>query len=234
MAFGDFIQVASATGASGVATTPTLSVGATAGNLLIAVLARSGSGGTFPSVSGFTSISGVNSGNIAAEWWYNEAAGGETTVSLSGEATTTGNWRFVLAEFEGPFPASLLDVGVANESEANISTVVTSQPSGTSGTTSQADALAVAVFTADSGSNVDGSRTYNSSFTERVFESTTASPARASVALATRVLTATGTYSCTFSCTDTGDEMYGAIAVFLKETAAGGGRPNYSMLLGVR
>lgn len=238
MAFGDFIQSNTTTGGSGAATTPTLGAGATAGNLLVLMLSRSAGSGTLPTVTGFTAISDDVSGNLTGAWWYMEASGGETTVTLSGESGT-GTWRLCLAEFEGPFPASPLDVQA--EDVTNVSTVVTSQSTGTTGTTSQADALALGFWTADGAANVDGTRGYTNSFTERVFEHGLTSSARAAIILASKVLAATGTVECTFSCTDTGDEMYGAVAVFKKDAGGGGSAAgpliggklvNHSVLLG--
>ena len=223
MAFGDTVQSASGTNTSGNASA-TLASGATAGNLLIFAVGRAvthGIGGSWGTPTGFTDLpnSGVNNGNLAGGGWYKIATGGETTVSSNG-TSEQGNWCAALVELEGPFDASPLDQ--IAEDEANLATVVTSQPSGTTGTTAQADELAIAYFAADNGSNVDGggTRNYSNSFTEVLFAN---SGARASAHVAKRVLSATGTFSCTFSVTDTGDEMYGAIATFKKQAAAGGG-----------
>jgi hypothetical protein len=226
MAFGDTIQTAVGTAVGGAATL-TFSPAATAGNILLLMVGRSsthGVGGSWGTPTGFTNLPNtpINSGNLGGGAWYKIAAGGETTVTTNG-TNESGNWCAAGIEIEGPFAASPLDV--STESEANISTVVTSQTSGTTGTTSQNDTVALAGFAADNGSNVDGSRVYSNSFAEAVFAS---SGSRACAMIARKVLTATGAVECTFSCTDTGDEMYGLIAVFKKLAAAGPAGKGYS------
>jgi len=221
MAFGDVIQTAENSVASGAVTVTFSS--ATAGNLLIFCVARSSAlavGTTWGTPTGWTALTNTpeNVGNLGATWYYKIAAGGETSVT-SAESTPPGNGRGVVVEFAGPFATTPLDQTAENES--NLSTVVTSQASGTTGTTSQADELAVVFFGADTAINVDGSRSYNNSFSEVIFSNAVTNNSRAAVAVARRVLSATGTYSCTYSCTDTGDEMYGAIATFKAQSGGG-------------
>lgn len=220
MAFGTRVQSAQGTGASGNASA-TLGATATVGNLLLFMVARStahGSGGAWGSPGdGFTLLhdSGVNTGNMGAAWWWKVSEGDETAVSVAG-TNESGNWRAVIEEFEGPFHATT-PFDTAVEDAGNIGTVVTSQPTGTTGTTAQANALAVAFIAADSAVNVDGGRSFSNSFTENTFASDSVSAARVAVIVASRVLSATGTYSTTFTTTDTGDEMYGSIAIFRGE-----------------
>lgn len=153
-----------------------------------------------------------------AAWYYKIAAGGETGVT-SADSADSGNQRGIVHEYEGPFDGSPLDVTAENES--NVSSATTSQASGTTATTAVADALALAFFAGDSAFNLIAGRSYTNSFSEDQFAHDTDVAARAACILARRVLTATGTYSTTFSTTDTGDEMYGSIAVFKKAAAAG-------------
>lgn len=226
MAFGDLVQQVATTGASGSATSPTISA-ATAGNLLVLSLARSGAQTTYPSVTGFTALHAVPAEGgpaLAGKWWWKISAGGETGVTLADEVGA-GNWRMSLAEFEGPFEASPFDVEA--EDESNIAATDTVQPSGTTATTAQADALALALFVSDSAGSFDTGRSYDNSFTEQFFESATVSAARAGMAMASRVLTATGTYTTSMTTTDTGDEMWGAIAVWKKSGGGGGGGSTY-------
>ena len=222
MAQFDTIQTAEASSTSPAANTVTVSFSAAvAGNLLVAGFTRSQSVTWGADPSGWTAITGVPDaagGSMASKWFYKIAAGGETTVTMT--TTETGvTFRGVMAEFEGPFAASPLDVTA--EDETNISTPVTSQTSGTTATTAQASELAVAFFGADRADTVTDGHAYSNSFTEVHFASTTSSTSRAMAALAKKVLSATGTQQCTFSTTDTGDDMYGAIATF--KAAAGGG-----------
>lgn len=223
MPFGDLIQSNFATAASGIATV-TFSA-ATAGNLLIFGVGRSAAlaaGESWGTPAGWSNLPNTPAatGNVGGVFYYKIAAGGETTVS-SAASLEPGNFTAIVVEIEGPFAASPLDQTA--EDETNLATVVTSQASGTTGTTAQADELLLAFFASDSQANIDGSRTYSNSFTELYFP-THANTARAHAFIASRVVAATGTYSTTFSCTDTGDEMYGAIATF-KKSGGGGGTP---------
>lgn len=217
MAFGDTIQSVESSSASSSSTAPSWSA-AVAGNLLIVMGATSAvDGSTAWTASGYSVIkSSGTTGNVGGALLYKIAAGGETGTTLD-RVTTTGNMRAAMAEIEGPFAASPLDV--SEHDTTNLSTVVTSQPSGTTATTAQADALAIAGFAADQAANVDVTRAYSNSFTEIIFGSASVSPARAAAALAKRILSATGTFSSTFSVVDTGDEMYGTIAIFKKLVA---------------
>ncbi len=220
MAFGGVVNVSSNTVSSG-AITVTFPA-ATAGNLLVFVLGRSTSlavGQTWGTPSGWTDgpNTPANTGNVSGAVWWKIAAGGETSVA-SAESAAPGNATGAVIEYEGPFAVSPFDVSAENES--NLSTAVTSEATGTTASTAQADALAVGMWSADAYSNVDGTRTYSNSFTEDYFPSH-GFTARAAAIAAHKVLSATGAQSCTFGCTDTGDEMYGAILVFKKQAAAG-------------
>jgi hypothetical protein len=226
MAFGDLVRSAQISSNNTGTVSPTLAAGATAGNLLIAAIASAATaaGATWTDPGGWTAIgeSGIDlnggAANVAGKWYYKIAAGGETAVTLA-TSITTGSRRGVIAEFEGPFSAPPLDVAAENEAAKNTAGT-TSLASGTTATTAQAAELAIAFFAADSASNVDGAgtRNYSNSFTEAIFADAVDFAARACVMLAKRVLSATGAYTTTFSVTDTGDEMYGAIATFKQDT----------------
>lgn len=221
MAFGDIVNSAENSAASG-AITVTFTA-ATAGNLLIFTIGRSAplaTGQTWGTPTGWNGLtnSSINTGNIGGAWYYKIAAGGETTVT-STESIPVGNVRGQVIEFEGPFEASPLDKTA--EDETNLSTVVTSQSTGTTAATAQNDELAVGFWSADQASNVETGRAYTNSFTEVLWSSATNS-ARAACITARKVLSSTGAVECTFSTTDTGDEMYGAVATFKKQAAAGG------------
>lgn len=219
MAFGDTVQAVQNSASSGNVTVTFSS--ATAGNLLVAVWARSNASSGFTIPSGWAAIQSAALApgpNLAGVFLYKIAAGGETSLTTEFTADA-GNVRALVAEIEGPFDGTPLDQSA--EDESNLSSTDTSQPSGTTGTTAQADELALAAFTADSAGNVTDGRAYTNSFAEVIFGSTTDAAARAAVILAKRVLTATGTYSTTFSTTDTGDEMWGAIATFKKAVSGG-------------
>jgi len=220
MAFGDVVQSVQGSSTSGEFTA-TFASGATTGNLIIfgGTLNQTLAGGSsWGDPTNFTTIHNVTvgSGNLGSAWWYKISTGGETTITsnITGES---GNWCAALVEIEGPFAASPFDVSAENE--ANISTVVTSQSTGTTATTAQNDEVALAFFGADNGSNVSTTRAYTNSFTEVIFAN---SGARASSIIARKVLSATGTVECTFSTAGVGDEQYGSVAVFKKLVSAAG------------
>jgi hypothetical protein len=220
MAFGDLVgtpvKASLASGETAITfTAPTL------GNLLVVSVGRSAThtaGGAWSDPSGWNRIhdSGINVGNMAAAWWWKISDGTETSFTCT-DTNEQGGLQVLFCQYAGPFAVSPFDV--AAENAANLSSVVTSQSSGTTATTAQADALAVAMFAFDRSDTVDGTRVYSNSFTESAFNDTSA--ARSGSSQARKVLSATGTVECTFSCTDTGDEMYGSIAVFKKQVASG-------------
>jgi hypothetical protein len=215
MAFGDTVQSNSTSGTTVTSLAVTFSA-AVAGNLLVAGFSSNiaQTWGTDP--TGWTLIHQIPNatGQLAAIWYYKIAAGGETSVTATFDGSGS-NCRGSVAEFEGAFNATPLDV--AAESEANISTVVASQASGTTATTAQADELLVAFFASDAIQNVDGGRAYTNSFAEVIAP---ISPGgRAGATLVKLVVAATGTYSTTFTTTDPGDEQYGSIAAFKKAGA---------------
>lgn len=220
MSFGDTIQTAKASGLS-VDLTVSFSA-AVAGNLLIISEGRQTpmtAGGAWGPPTGWTILnsSPINSGNVAGAAYYKIAAGGETSATTT-HTNIGGAGQCAFAEIEGPFAAIPLDVQAENET--NLLTVVTSQSTGTTGTTAQNDELAIAAFAADQFQNIDGGRAYTNSFTEVAIGDLSA--ARGTGWLSKKILTATGTVECTFSTTDPGDEMYGQMATF-KKLGAGGG-----------
>lgn len=221
MAFGDVVQSASGSGTTGNGSA-TLSVGATAGNLLVFAIARAatGVGVAWGSISGFSAgpSSPADSGNMCGAMWSKIATGGETTVSTA-MTSPTGNWTATIVEYEGPFDATPIDVTA--EDETHLTTTTSSKSSGTTATTAQADALAIGFYGIDNGANF-GTKTYSNSFSEVI---TAVTGSRAGHTQARRVLSSTGTYESTLSYSSggTADEMYGAIMVFKKDAGGGGG-----------
>lgn len=219
MAFGDLVGTPSeASFASGEATATFTA--ATLGNLLLFVVGRSAvhsAGGAWGAIADWNMLPNtpINSGNLACGAWWKIAVGGETTV-VTTDTNEQGTAQCTVCEFEGPFAVSPLDVTAENE--ANIATVVQSCSSGTTGATAQNDALAIGYWGGDSTQNFDD-RAYTNSFVESIF--TNISAARGCAMVASLVLSAIGTVECTLSTTDTGDEMFGAMAVFKKLVAAG-------------
>jgi hypothetical protein len=172
----------------------------------------------------------VSTGSLSSGSWWKISDGTETTVTISMTGTSTATIGGTLAQFEGPFEASPLDVTAENE--ASIGTGVTSIASGTTATTAQADELLVAVFGVSANQSWDnGSRAYSNSFTNVAVGQDSTN--RAGSAMAKLVVSATGTYTTTMSTTDTGSAAYGAILTFKKQAAAGGDTPHHALMLGI-
>lgn len=214
MAFGDTVQ----SGSIGSNTTGDASAScsaATAGNLLIAVVARNGvtaTTGAWGTVTGWSLLwsSPANSGNMCGSIWGKIAAGGETSFATT-MTNPAGNWVCQIHEFEGPFDPSFHDAAGGNENETNIASTTNTISTNTGGTTASASSLALAFFAVDSGVSF-GTLSFNNSFT---LVATATSGGRAGATLAKRVLSSTGTYSCTLSYSAGGasDEMYAALAI---------------------
>lgn len=218
MAFGDEVQEAQ-NNVSGVTGTTATFTAATAGNLLVLGVASNTAQtwGTTP--TGWNILAQVTngSGNMSAIFYWVIAAGGETSAVLAW-SNSGSNARWALVEFEGAFDGTPLDV--STENEASISTAVTSMSTGTTGTTAQNDELAVGYFASDASETVETGRAYTNSFAENLWPNGVLG--RAGSWFVSKVLSATGTAETTFSTTDTGDEMYAAIATFKKAVAAAG------------
>lgn len=209
-------QSGTSTGGSGTSRTPALGVGATAGNLLVAGVVVSSSSAGFTTPTGWTLLHHYQaSGALNFAFYYRVSDGTETNVTMSWVNTLQSN--AFIAEYEGWTGTPTLDQSAENET--NLASATTSCSSG-SITTTQAACLLVAAFGSDSYNNVDGGRAYSDSFAERVAYNS-GSGTRPGIFLADREVSSTGTYDTTFSTTDGGDEMYGAIAAFY--SAGGGG-----------
>lgn len=190
-------------------TTSVLTFDATASvnNLLVTAIAIDKDGGT-PTItqSGWSTpvIIKANTSSTLV-YTYKVSDGTETAVTWNFDSHTYAAW---FGEYSGVSAASAFDVSASANSGAS---AVTSQSTGTTGTTGQANSFALALFASDTGTNVDVGRALTNNFTEGVFENTSTSPA---ILVADKILTSTGTVETTFSNTDTGDQQCGAMLVF--------------------
>lgn len=223
MAFGDTVQISPLGSNTSGEASATLSAGATAGNLLVFVVSRAATtatSGDWGTISGWTlgPFSPADGGNMCAAMWWKIAAGSETSATTV-STDEIGAWTAKIIEFEGPFDATPYDVEA--DDETNVSSTTTTKASGTTATTAVASSLAVAFFAIDAGVNF-GTKQYSNSFTE---VTDGISGGRAALAVAKKVLSATGTQSTTLSYSSggTADEMYGAIAVWKGDGGGGGG-----------
>ena len=94
----------------------------------------------------------------------------------------------------------------------------TSQTTGTTSSTTQADELAIATWGVDTGNKMATSRAYTNSFGELTYQGETSS-GDPGLAVASKNLTATGTVESTFSASDSGDAIAAGVATF-KEVGA--------------
>ena len=205
MAFGDLVEAVSGNDEGTDSITLTLT-GATAGNLLIFVH-FTGNDNTNPPTNFTQAVAQNDSGNADdLGIHYKIATGGETSITATSDDTDDEQMG-ILAEFEGPFDATPLDVTASNgpTSETTTST-------GTTGTTAQASELAIGAVSMRSLTNVSA---WSNSYTEFGDQQSTLAK---TVAAAYLVLTATGTAETT--ATHGSATSMGAIATF---KAAGGG-----------
>ena len=211
------VQIGTRAGSGSASTfTPTLASLATAGNLLLLYGCVTVAGRT-ASATGFTQIQHVSSGgDFSAHVFYKIANGTEVAgaVVLSG----TGGGYYNISEWSISGLDASTPLDTSSDNETNIATVVTSQSSG-SATNSTADALAFVFFGTDISGNVDAGRAYSNSYTERD-TSDTANTSRGGYYLANKVLSSAASQTSTYTTTDTGDSMYGAIIIF-KAAASG-------------
>ncbi len=153
-----------------------------------------------------------------------DAGGSEpTTVTMDLVSSSSRSMVMWIGEYSGMEAASF-DVAQSNNDYSAASSIST----GTTGTTAQADELALAMFTGGRTGSLDPtSESYDSgSYTE---EATFDAPLNndVSIRVATKILSATGTQECTASWTNNWLNPAAAIATF-QATAAGGGSPWYA------
>lgn len=193
-------------GNSVVSATVTLPEPATAGNLLVAVGSVDKTASYNDPPAGWSRIIADNSNaGVSQQYIYKIAAGGETSVTLT-PVSVSRSQSALIAEY--------MNVGTLGVTAQNSQgTPATTCSSGTTASNSNVPALGVSFFGSDSAANVEIGRTYSNGFDEYAFTGE-ASAGTPGSNLADKVLVASGTVETTFTTTDTGDEMLGAIGVF--------------------
>jgi len=207
---------------SGGATSSTLTfpVTATLGNLLIAGLSTDSISGVISTPSGWTLANKHEGFDVSNAVFWKESDGTETGVIISW--VNNRNFRTYLGEIS----STDLDLSSAPElaeDESNVTTVVTSQSTGTTASISTSESLGIAIHAADQAFNVDAGRALTNSYIERTF--LVSGNNRAMFSIATKAISGTGTQECTYSTTDVGDQMYGQILVFKGSAGAPAGIP---------
>ena len=220
MAFGDIIQraelgedIASATITKAFASTPV------SGNLLVAIHMTgatscdscSSASGSYSSAFHWQNATDLD----AARLWYRIAGASEAT-SVSAVASAVDEQGLLLLEIEGPWNAAPVDQTTDPGRQALGGFTY---GCGTTGTTTQANEVAVAAMYSRSSANVDAAISFDNAFVHdnaacvvSTFKSITAG---------TKLLSATGTVTttCTFG---TAAVTQGGIVTFKKETAPSG------------
>ena len=198
--------------------TKTISFTCSAGDVLVIVVSATGATETFLNpTAGWTAGPDVaaSAGDFRAVTYWKIADGSETSFSIAA-STATGNMSGIkVTGWTGT--ATLED---SDENEANITGAGVTSISTNSASNTTADAAAIALFASDRWDSVETTRAYTNSFAETV--AATGSGSRGGAWIAFKALTSGGANSTTFSCVDTGDQMYAAILVFGDVTGGGG------------
>ncbi len=201
-------QTQSVSGKSGTTVTSrSLTITApAAGSLIVTALSVDKDSGAITVPTGFTLINSYTSANVSGAFAYKISNGTETSV--------VWNWTTARTAASGAGVwTGTIGFDVATEADSGVS-VVTSQSTGTTATTAQANELAITVVTADTGGNVDTGRAWTNSFTELIWESDTSVSGIPGLGMADKTLAATGTVETTYSTTGIGDQMWASIATF--------------------
>jgi hypothetical protein len=225
MAFKDYIGVTEQW-SNVSASSNTMSVSATAGNLIVlSILLDNSNTTTSPAVTGYTTLfwSGTGSG-----WSWavlGRIATGDSSDNVSASWTANNTNQFVAVEYEGPWDA-LPDVSVTPGSDvSNRGTGVTSTGTGTA-TALEDTGLAVSLLVvkdhgqwATSLDDSAGKITQPSGFTKHFYDGTQAGKPGTSVA--SKSLSASGAQSGTWSTSEVStDEVMAAMFVFENASAA--------------
>lgn len=193
--------------------TITLSATPTSGDLLVLVISATDASCTW---SGVTDSAGgtwterasspVSTGDVRGIVFEKISNGTETSVSFT-VSTAVGQAQISrVTGWDGT--ATYEDVG---ENESNLSSASTSISSGSADNTT-ANGAAVAVFASDRWDTMETGRSYSNSFTE--IGAATTSGSRSGAWSAFKDLSSATSQTTTFSCSDTGDQAWGAILVY--------------------
>ena len=177
--------------------TATLSVAATANNLLVAAIASDKSAGTYTVPSGFTRIGTAYTGaSVSCDFAYKVATGGETAIDW--HYTTSQESAVWAGEYSGLVTSNVLDASaVANSNDVSVS----SQTSGTTAATAQADELAITFFGIDTDDSADLTRSWTNSFTEVLYIDNPNPLGTAGLGIGQKTLSTIGTQETTASWT---------------------------------
>ena len=219
-AFGSLVKSDFVANISLATFSPDLGSNPASGNLLIATVCAGSSTALLSTPpSGFTLLHASTTGSGTWYWYYKISVGNEQTISAIWDASINGVMRYVEYEWDGSTPSV-----TKNENTDNISSNTNSQPSGAA-TPTDATNICMAMHATDGNSDsfvgqaVDGSWIEDFAFLNNDAQ-------QAEGKLSRLVNAALSSQEATHTDTDTGDQMYGAIAIFNiggGETASGDG-----------
>lgn len=198
----------------------TLSATPSAGDVLTLVISATDPACTWSNITDNTggtwterASSPVSTGALRGIVFEKIANGSETSVSFD-VSTSVGQAQ--ISRITGWTGTATFEA--VGENESNLSSASTSLGSG-SASNSTAEGAAVAVWASDRWDTVETGRSYSASFTE--IGAATTSGSRPGAWSAFKNLTSAAPQSCTFSCSDSGDEGWGAILVYGDVTGGG-------------
>lgn len=198
----------------------TISSGPTSGNLLVAAVsarvAGTGSGNAI-TVSGWTTLHQGSGTSFAHQSWvgYKISDGTETAVTPTFQ-TSSSNTDTCISYMEVSGFTGTPTLDASSEDASNIDTNVTAQSTG-SATATQANGIAVAFVSAFSSDLWATSQSWSNSFVSRADGGNNFN--YPGVWSATLEYASTGAKTTTNTTTDTGDQAYGAIALFYDPSA---------------
>jgi len=190
--------------------TKTISFTCSAGDVLAVVVCATSPTETFINpTSGWTPGPDVaaSAGDFRAVTYWKKADGSETAFSIDA-STASGNMSGI--KVTGWTGTATLEA--SNENEANITGSAVTSISTNAASNTTANGAAIALFADDRWDTVETTRAYTNSFAEVV--AATASGSRGGAWIAFKDLSSAAAQSTTFSCVDTGDQIYAAILVF--------------------
>ena len=211
MSFGDITQSGTNTVQSASSIAVTLGSTPTEGNLLVACHFTGHANSIAP--SGFSeAVALTDTPNTDQGAIYYKVAGSGESTTITATSGGSNEQTLTVLEIEGPWNASPLDV-TASAGPSSTST----RDTGTTGTTAQADEVAVAMVTWRH-SDQDTTTTWSDSFVEQSENVRTNYKGHST---ATKLLTSTGTVTTTATMSNTLTSM-GGVALFKKQAAGGG------------
>ena len=214
MAFGGLIQsvVGKARDDSPTATLP----GAiTEGNLLIVIYAVDDGIDLSTLPDGFAEDV-VLEDTVNGLTILSKIAGASESTTISGTMAASDSWVWIIAEFEGPYESTQLDKTVS----LNDGSLDTDKSTGTTAETAQADELLVAAWCTQDGDPPSENPAVTNSFTLHEAESISGQLGDPGGFLASRVVSATGTFESTLSWDTTNSRGKGVMATYKKEAGA--------------